>query len=284
MRLNAYVLAGDPAWITQSIASYYDHVSRIVVSYDQSGRSWSGAPLSVDESLRRIAAADPQGKVVLLPGHHVRSADQHPLELETVQRQLALDTASEGADWVLQLDTDEIVPSMSTVLNHLEAAESRGATAIEFPARAFYARTRNGSFLEHCARWWTIQAGYPGPILVAAGTQLTHARQAARAPLYRVDISAWNSDPAHGRSSRVHAVVPREQAILHLSWVRTEEQMQEKSVVSGHAGARDWELELKRWRQRAAHPRRTVVMTPFARSQSARFRLARLPQFDGLDP
>jgi hypothetical protein len=284
MRLNAYVLAGDPAWIEQSIASYYDHVSRIVVSYDVNGRSWSGAPLSVDEALRRISAVDPDGKIMLLPGDHVGAQHQHPLEAETEQRQQALDAASEGADWVLQLDTDEILPSMDAVLKHLEAANARGAKSLEFPARAFYARAYNGRFLEHCSRWWTIQAGYPGPILVSAGTRLTHARQAAQTPLYRVDISPWNSDPAHGRTTRVHAVVPPEHAIIHLSWVRTEEQMREKSIVSGHASARNWNDELRRWRMRAAHPLRTVALTPLARSPFARFRLTQMPQFDGLDP
>jgi hypothetical protein len=284
MLLNAYVLAGDPAWIEQSIGSYYEHVSRIVVSYDESGRSWSGAPLSVDESLRRIAAVDPDGKVVLLPGDHVGTNGEHPLIAETRQRQRALDVAAEDADWVLQLDTDEIVPSMDTVLSHAEAAASRGAKALDFPSRTFYARARNGRFLEYSTRWWATQTGFPGPIAVAANTRLTHARQAADAPLYRVDISPWNRDPAHGRGARVHAVVPREQAILHLSWVRTEQQMREKSVVSGHAGARDWTTELHHWRRRSAHPRRTIALTPFRRIESARFRLTRLEQFDGLNP
>jgi hypothetical protein len=284
MRLNAYVLAGDPAWVEQSIASYYEHVSKIVVSYDSSKRSWSGAPLSVDEALQRISAVDPDGKVVLLPGDHVGTTGEHILTVETAQRQRALDAASDGADWVVQLDTDEIVPSMTAFLAQLDAAAARGAQALEYPARMFYARTHDGGFLEHCGRWWTTQTGFPGPVVVAAGTRLTHARQAADAPLYRVDVSPWNRDPAHARGARVHAVVPREQAILHLSWVRTEEQMREKSVVSGYANTKDWTLSLRRWRQRAAHPRRTVALTPLVRSAFDRFRLTRLPEFDGLDP
>ena len=68
MRLHAYVLAGDPAWIRQGIGSFYGLVDRIVVSYDADGLSWSGHPLSTEESLDRIAAADPDGKVVLHPG------------------------------------------------------------------------------------------------------------------------------------------------------------------------------------------------------------------------
>ena len=70
MRLNAYVLAGDPAWVPESLGSYYGLVDRIVVSYDRSGRSWSGARLSIDAALRRIAEFDVDGKTVLLPGDH----------------------------------------------------------------------------------------------------------------------------------------------------------------------------------------------------------------------
>ncbi len=44
MRLNAYVLAADPAWIEESVASYYDLVQRILVSFDDSGTSWTGHP------------------------------------------------------------------------------------------------------------------------------------------------------------------------------------------------------------------------------------------------
>ncbi|WP_308467495.1 hypothetical protein [Rathayibacter soli] len=243
----------------------------------------SGAPLSVDQSLRRVSAADPDDIVFLLPGNHFRANDQHVLAVETAQRQDALNAASEGADWVVQLGTDEIIPNMGVVIQHLGAAAARRARALEFRARMFYARTNDRRFLERCARWWTTQAGFPGPILVAAGTTLTHAREAAQAPLYRVDISPWSNDPAHSRAARVHAVIPCEQAILQLSWVRTEEQMQEKSVVSGYASSRDRGSELRRWR-RAANPLRRAAMAPFAPSPFARFRLTRLPQFAGLEP
>jgi hypothetical protein len=283
VRLNAYVLAGDPAWVAQSIRSYYEHVERIVVSYDRSGRSWSGAPLSVDESLARIAHADPEGKVTLLPGDHVRT-DGHVLSTETRQRQAALDEASRDADWVVQLDTDEIIPSMPTALAHLRIAHSRGARAMEFPARMIYARTPSGAFLEHCGRFWNPLSGFPGPIVVAAGTQLSLARQSQTSPLYRVDVSPWNTDPAHAFRTPVHAVIPRSQAIIHMSWVRTEAQMAEKSVVSGYASTRDWDADLRRWRRRARHPWATTLSAPLTRDPFSRYRVVRIPEFAGSAP
>jgi hypothetical protein len=282
MRLHAYVLAGDPAWIGASIRSYYHLVDRIVVSFDRSGRSWSGAPMSIDQSLALIAAADPDGKTVLLPGDHVEP-ERYALLSETAQRQGALDAASEGADWVLQLDTDEIVPAPHVFARAVRTADERAASALAYPARNFYARTGSGAFLEHCGRFWTTQSGYPGPVVVRAGTTLSLARQARDVPVHRVDVSPWNTDPAHPRGTPVHAVIRPSHALIHMSWVRTEEQMIEKSIVSGHSSERNWTRELDQWRARARHPWVTAAQAPFARNSSRRFRVSRLPPFADAD-
>ena len=39
MRVNAYVLAADPAWLTSSVWSYYNLGDQIVVSFDESNTS-----------------------------------------------------------------------------------------------------------------------------------------------------------------------------------------------------------------------------------------------------
>jgi len=283
IRFNAYVLAGDPAWAGESIASYYGMVDRIIVSFDRSHRSWSGHPLSVEESLRRIRAADPDGKVVLLPGDHVATG-RSLMAVETAQRQEALDAAADGADWVLQLDTDEIVPSPASLRDHIAAADSADAVALDFPLRNIYAATPQGRFLEQCGRFWTTQAAYPGPVAVRAGTALSVARQARGVPHYRVDVAARNTDPAHPRNTAVHAVIPREEAILHLSWVRTEAQMLEKRIVSGYSKNRDWDRDLARWRWRSRHPLLTAGSAPISRRWFDRYRVVALPRVSGLEP
>jgi hypothetical protein len=283
VRINAYVLAGDPGWIGESIASYYGLVDRIFVSHDQAGLSWHGHPLSVEESLKRISAADPDGKTTLLPGNHSYSS-RPPMETETEQRQAALDAASVGADWVLQIDTDEIVSAPAALLHHLRCADQRAAEALAFPLRDVYARTRSGRFLEHCGRFWTTQAAYPGPVAVRAGVTLSAARQPTTSSAYRVDVSPRNTDPAHPFDAPVHAVISPEEAILHLSWVRTEAQMAEKSVVSGYAGNRDWGRDLTRWRRRSQHPWRTAATAPFAQDPFGRFRVISLPDLADVEP
>ena len=283
MRLNAYVLAGDPAWIEQSVASYYPLVDRIIVSFDRNHRSWSGQPLSVAESLARLEAVDPDGKVVLLPGDHA-DLSRPTLDTETEQRQFALDAASDGADWVIQLDSDEIIPSPGVFLRFVGVAESHGAASLDFPSRWFYARSPSGVFLEACGRWWTSLATYPGPLAVHAGTRLTHARQASTTPLYRVDVAPWNTDPAHPRMAPVHATIRPHDAVIHLSWVRTPEQMAEKRVVSGYAASQDWDVAISRWSWRSRHPLLTTLATPFAQDPTQRFRRASLHAFRDITP
>ena len=82
-----------------------------------------------------------------------------------------------------------------------------------------------------------------------------------------------NTDPAHPRWAPVHAVVHPRDAVLHMSWVRTEAQMTEKSIVSGHASHRDWARELRTWRSRAKHPFRTAAAAPFMRDPVQRYRM-----------
>ena len=51
MRINAYVLLADPAWLELSVRSYYPIVERIYASYDLNRKSWSGDPIPVDDCL-----------------------------------------------------------------------------------------------------------------------------------------------------------------------------------------------------------------------------------------
>lgn len=278
MRLHAYVLAGDPAWAAESLSSYYHLVDSVVVSFDATNRSWSGNPLMVDDAVAALRSADPDHKIRWLPGAY-SFPERPPWELETEQRQAALVAASDGCDWVLQLDTDEIVLSPSALTSHLERADRRGAAGLDFPLRDFYQTAGSGRFLEHCDRFWRAQAAYPGPVGVRSGTVLSNCRQAA-VPLYRVDLRSRNTDPAHSRDARVHAVVPPAEAVAHLSWVRTEAQMEWKSTTIGYAKARNWEHDLHAWRWRGRHPWLATVGTPVTRNPLDRYRVSRLAVFD----
>ena len=116
MKIDGYVLAGDPAYLPASIRSYYT-------------------------------------------------------------RSTAIKLAAEGADWIIQLDSDEVVPDVDTFVRMIHSAGSPSADALDFPSRWIYARIGGRRALECCTRWWRVAAGYPGPLAVRPTVALQHARQ-----------------------------------------------------------------------------------------------------------
>lgn len=274
LRLNAYLLAADPWWLEESVTSYYDLVDRIVVSYDRDGISWTGTPLPVDECLDRLRAIDVDGKCDFRPGHFAR-LDHAPLDNDTHQRATALSQASTGCDWVIQLDTDEVLQDPGEFRSCLQEADDRAATGLEFPSRYLYARTPRGQFLEMSSRLWGPVGNYPGPVAVASGTVPRHARQ-ADVDLFRVDFSPHNTDPRHRFDTVVHRTVGLDAGILHYYWVRSEENMVRKTRWSGHADTYSQPERIRKWRWRIQHPLMTVMSAPLQPIDN-RFRLTRLP-------
>jgi len=263
MRVTAYVLVADPNFLGESLRAYYGRVDRIVLSYDESGTSWTGTPLPLDECLATIEAIDTEGKCVRAPGHYART-EQQPLDNETYQRQQALDAASEGADWVLQLDTDEVMLDADRFFRSMERADATGATALDYPSRWLYARVSPGRYLEASTRFWRPAASYPGPLAVRAGTTLSLARQ-ADVPIYHVDLRPWNTDPAHHHETVVHEVVEPDAAVLHYSWVRDHDTIRRKFGWSGHAADYSRPVVYERWARRQQHPWRTIAGNPLRR-------------------
>ncbi|MGI8457556.1 MAG: hypothetical protein ACR2LI_05535 [Propionibacteriaceae bacterium] len=283
--LSAYVLAGDPWWLEASVRSYYHLVDRIVVSYDQDHLSWTGTPLPVPECLDLIAALDVDDKCVYQPGHYAR-LDHHPLDNDTFQRQCALDAAGEDADWVIQLDTDEVLQRPDVFAGCVRDADEHAADGVEFPARWLYntagpsrftrfvGRPDRPWFLERCRRFWGISATFPGPVAVRPGTQLTVARQGA-AELFRVDYRAHNTDTHHPADAPVHRVIGADEGILHFSWVRDAAYMARKTGWSGHTTEYAEPRRIRNWRLRAKAPLATEAAVLWA-NRDERYRLVQL--------
>jgi hypothetical protein len=279
LHVNAYIMLGDPAYLAASVSSYYDVIDRLIVSYDEHARSWSGDPIPVDECLAELTRVDRRSKATFFPGSYSQP-HRPPLVCDTLQRQSALDEASAGADWVLQLDTDEVIPDLATFAEMLERAKATGAIGMDFPSRWLYARTRRGLYLEACSRWWRVAAGYPGPLAVRTGAILTLARQ-CDGPLFRVDFRHRNTDPWHARGVPVHATIHPASGVLHFSWVRLPDEMAQKSAISGHRDDFDWDQRLAKWLFRQRHPILAVALTPVRRRRHTEWlRQVRLP----LDP
>lgn len=265
--LHAYILAADPGWLIESVMSYYRFVDRLVVAYDERGIGWSGRPTQALDCVERLAAADSEGKMVFLPGRF-----HHPgvplLELDTAERNTALEAAAAGAAWVLQFDTDEILTDPATFFSCLDEADRLGARALDYPARTFLGSSGSGWLIERRRRLWRVAAGYPGPVAVRPGLSLIHCRQVAVVP-FRVDIRRRNTDPAHAPDAPVHRVISSRSAIAHMSWVRSSMELAQKFKTWGHADGPDWD-EVQLYMGRIEdHPHRAIAAAFDRRRPSA---------------
>ena len=263
LRIGAYLLMGDPAFLEQCVRSLYAIAERIVVVYDKDGVGWTGRPLPVEQCLAVVERLDGEKKVELLAGtYHGR--DVHPLEAETDERNDGIRAFGDDVDWVVQLDTDEVLGDPARFVRAIGRAHAEGRSALEYPARWLYAHVNGELYLERCRRFWGISAGFPGAMAVRAGTTLRLARQ-CDAPLWRIDFRRRNTDPAHPRTARVDEVIRGNEGIWHFSWVRSEEQMRSKSTTSGHVDDLNWNREIDRWIRRSRHPYLATAITPVRR-------------------
>jgi hypothetical protein len=281
MRLNAYILAADPAWIEASVLSFYDLVDRIVVSYDENSIGYTGVGVDVEQCLRRLRAIDKAGKCEYRPGHFGRSEFfRQPMENETHQRRVALEQASAGADWVLQLDTDEVLADAGVFKESLEEARRCGRRALNFPAIWLYSHAKGRWYLELGLRGWRRAAGYPGPLAVAAGARLSHARRLAGEPsdYYHVDVTGTATSFAFPNNIKVDRVISVEQAAYHFSWVRSEEWLRRKLATWSHSADKNWSYEFLRWTRATKRPLWAALRSQFERGPSKRpLRFTRIP-------
>ena len=243
VRLTSYILAADPAWVRESVLSYYDLVEEIVVSYDKNGAGWTGAPIPVDECIERLKSIDKDKKMRFIPGDYARPGN-HPMVNDTYQRQCALEAVNDGADWVLEIDADEILPNPSALVRTLEYAAERGIPLVEWPMRVFFHRLPDGRFLEICTKNFRNRFEYPGPIAVRPGAKCTDARHALGKYLRAVVVDDRESPQICATPGSDEARVENlryEDAILHFSWARSPEDVRCKVASWSHnEGFRSW--------------------------------------------
>lgn len=283
MRINAYILAADPSWIESSVLSYYDLVDRIVVSFDANGLGYTGVSVDIEQCLSRLKAIDSAEKLDLHPGHFARREFfSRPMENETHQRRAALAAASEDAEWVLQLDTDEVLADNECFRAALAKADRLNRNALNYPAINIWSVSHNGRFLEQTDRGWRRMGGYPGPMAVRAGSHLTLARRVGSGH-FHVDLHQSASKWAVPNDVEVDLVIPAEKAIFHFSWVRSEDWLKRKIATWSHSCDRDWTDEIERWRRARKHPIFASLMSQFERGPRKRHLKLTLPPPPVLD-
>ncbi len=249
MRLHAYVLVSEPAWLRSSVESYYPFVQRIFVRYDTNGVGWNGQPLPVAESLALLRTIDTDRKIVWLGGEY-GDPTAHPMHLETQQRNHCLEAAAEGCDWILQLDGDEILPHWPTFVSRLIQIDERGLDALWYPQRWIFSQISAHLWFEGARRSVVRKAVHPGPLALRSGSRVVFARQDDSQRLI-LDSSL-----------RLGAlrVAPR-RAAIHMSWVRSVEHMRAKAQVNSHSQDYDWSPKLAAWTRSYVRPVRFWLST-----------------------
>jgi hypothetical protein len=253
IRIHAYVLASDPTWLQPSLLAYYDQVAKIVVSYDEGHRGWSGAPVAVDRCLRTLRKLDRDGKLELRPGRFTRSAvgAANSANADTRQRQIALKQAGAGADWVVQIDTDEVLPRWDSLCAAIEEAERRDLPAVEWPMRVLFRRLRDGRYLQVVAVDGSPHFEYPGPVAVRPGVRLVDCRRTDGSflrPVVRGDISSLQVVRPPEKGENRFVCVDPEDAIWHNSWGRPSSTIRSKIRSWGHGrGAWSWLYYYATW-------------------------------------
>lgn len=276
LRLGAYVLAADPTWVRSSISRYYEHLDVLVVSVPADGRGWTGAPVASQTVLDQIREIDTRGIVRVVIGSWVRPDD--PLAGDTEQRRAALAAVGTDVDWVLQLDTDEVLPDAAALVRVLRVAQDEGIRSVEWPMRVLYRRLRNGGYLQVATADGGAYYEYPGPIAVRPDASLWHCRKASGPflrPVVRGDVTSLQvrREPETGEVRRT--LVEPDEAILHNSWARRPASIRRKIASWGHNAG--WSTTAYYWARWLPAPllwRTQRGLHPFDRDQWQRLTIA----------
>lgn len=101
-----YLLSYDYSYIFTSIKQIYNHVDRIVISYDENNKTWVGNDVYIPESFfSEIKSIDKQNKIIFYKDKFF-IPDTPPMDLETRQRNMMAEKMGQGG-WHIQIDGDE---------------------------------------------------------------------------------------------------------------------------------------------------------------------------------
>ena len=235
-RLGAYVLAADPTWIRTTVGRYYDALDVLVVAATSNGLGWTGAPVASEACIAAVREIDHRGIVRIVRGQW---QDRDPMRADTAQRQAAIDAIGSEVDWILQLDTDELLPDVDALCDVLAHAEARGVDAVEWPMRVLYRRLRDGRYLQVMEGSGAAHFEYPGPIAVRPHALLVDARR-VDGPFLRPVVTGDTESLQIARSPQPGELrepfIAPEAAILHNSWARSAPAVRAKVRSWGHGG------------------------------------------------
>lgn len=236
--IAAYILAADTSKLVDSIKSYYSIVTKIIVSCDESSRGWTGTPIRTQDVIDIVKSIDMHDKCIIHYGDYSTSEfNINPMSGDTFQRNVALSLAAEYGDWILQIDTDEVVTDVAALQKWIQCADQNGYNALEWPLSVVYRKFGNKE-LTVCASDGSPLYEYPGSIAVRAGCPVVHARRVSskllRLTVVRDDKSKSLLNKIEDYETRLECL-SHDQAIVHYSWSRSAAEIFEKVRSWGHA-------------------------------------------------
>ncbi len=229
------MLAADPTWIYESIAAYYDFIDILVVSFDCNSKSWTGSDIPVDECRQKIREIDSRCIIVDISDDYSGSPGT-PIQRDTSQRQACIDYLSTRVDWIIQIDTDELMPDIRPVLTEIQNIPEN-VDGIEWPMRVLYRQLSSNSYLGVSNLDSNPVYEYPGPIVVRKNVTLVDARRiSTQVVRYSVigDTSSLQLKGCHIDGIQIRSTLDHSSAIVHNSWARSPKSVWRKVRSWGH--------------------------------------------------
>jgi hypothetical protein len=113
-------VAYDWEFLKHSLPAIYNHVDSICLSVDANCKSWNGNPFHVDNGgLKNFVDSIDRDKKIKILQESFYSSDRTPINNECYQRKRMAEVLGE-ADWIIQIDTDEILMNPKDFINELK--------------------------------------------------------------------------------------------------------------------------------------------------------------------
>jgi hypothetical protein len=196
-------IAYDYRYAFQAIRSYYEIADEILLAVDADRLTWMRQPFQIDMSEigRFVSELDVGRKIRIVEGNYHR--ETNPLTNETQER-CALSTLALPGNWIVQIDADEVL---------LNAVQFREWLLTENPVQCNV----------HAA-WITVFKVFGDQVLIVDPIR----ESAPVATMLRGQY--WR-----GRNVIAQQPMASPLQLLHLSWGRSREEVQQKLSNWGHS-------------------------------------------------
>ncbi|MGD9681656.1 MAG: hypothetical protein AB7W16_10765 [Candidatus Obscuribacterales bacterium] len=121
------LLAYDIAYFEESVRSYVDIVDEVVIGLDENRETWSGGTFELDSEITgKLLGVSDKVRIIqdqfYMPG-------LSPMENDTRERNF-LSSHIEGADWLLSVDSDELLMNAQDLDEFLHAQKDKSSCVL----------------------------------------------------------------------------------------------------------------------------------------------------------